>query len=190
MKKKLILIATTAVGIFLLVTISAYVTISWLNNQATQSVAVAQKSTETVTNTTSEQKPVTEPLNSSKIEALVNEERAKHNLPALADNPLLDKIACARADDMIARNYYSHVNPDGNKVQDLAPSYGYNTRYMGENIALGSYTNSSVVADWINSPEHEQNIVFNDYTEQGVCFKPGHPQQRFGDIFVNVFGHQ
>ena len=38
----------------------------------------------------------------------------------------------------------------------------------GENLALGHTSAGIVVADWMNSPTHRENILSDDYLEMGI----------------------
>lgn len=57
---------------------------------------------------------------------LTNNLRARNNAGNLVINELFNKIAQMHSDDMVARGFFDHVNPDGERVNDRAKKYGYN----------------------------------------------------------------
>ncbi|GAA0693571.1 hypothetical protein GCM10010193_55260 [Kitasatospora atroaurantiaca] len=104
--------------------------------------------------------------------ALVNQERAKAGCAPLAADPRLDTLATAFSDDMAARDFFSHTDPDGRTPWDRAKtaSIGY---LGGENIARGQRTPEEVMAAWMNSPGHRANILNCHYTKLGVGVHEG-----------------
>ncbi|MEU0335314.1 CAP domain-containing protein [Streptomyces sp. NPDC006193] len=114
---------------------------------------------------------------------LVNEERAKAGLRPLAANSSLTRLAEAFSDDMAARGFFDHTDPDGRTPWDRAAAAGV-TDLGGENIARGQATAAAVVAAWMDSPGHRANILNPDFKTLGVGvhFGPGGPwwTQDFG----------
>ena len=51
---------------------------------------------------------------------------------------------------------------------------------VGENIAVGQFTPTEVVKDWMDSPGHRKNILHKDFAEIGIGL--------FGDYWVQNFG--
>jgi hypothetical protein len=96
-----------------------------------------------------------------------NSERAKNSLGALALNSYLTQAAQAKADDMVARNYWSHTTPDGKEPWYFITQTGYLYDTAGENLAYGFDTSAATVTGWMNSPGHRANILNTTYTEVG-----------------------
>jgi uncharacterized protein YkwD len=120
----------------------------------------------------------------------VNAARAQKGLSLLRTDPVLTRIASDRSADMIARDYFSHYDPQTGQEPFLrylqANSYPY--QYAGENIAeikngagwvppwftvAARYTATELadefVKDWLNSPEHRANIFHTHYRRTGVA---------------------
>ena len=117
---------------------------------------------------------VVQALKADEIIALTNAERVKTGLPPLASAPLLSAIAKAKADDMIAKQYFAHIAPDGTGIATLAEQYNYQFLNIGENLALGDFdTSAEVVTGWMNSPGHRANILNTQFTEIGVAAVQG-----------------
>lgn len=97
---------------------------------------------------------------------LVNESRAANGLPALEAGPSLDAAAVAHADDMLARDYYSHQSPEGDAVTDrYVEAGGSRWELVAENIAqcTGCSPDLQLVEElqqgWMDSPGHRANIL-------------------------------
>lgn len=131
-----------------------------------------------------------------RIHALVNQERAKQKLPALAWTEPLAKIAAKHSRDMARRTYFSHDSPEGQRFSDRYRAGGYecairigDTIYGGaENLALNHLYNSvttvngrsfydwnsaddlahQAVTGWMNSPGHRRNILTPHWKNEGL----------------------
>jgi hypothetical protein len=119
---------------------------------------------------------------------LTNEERAKLGLPALTENPVLDRAAYLKAQDMLNSGYFSHFSPAGTSPWYWFKLSGYNYRYAGENLAIGFLDSSEVNEAWIDSPSHKANILNNKYREVGIAVVTGNFQGVPTTIVVQLFG--
>ncbi|CAL9293958.1 CAP domain-containing protein [Streptomyces sp. SudanB182_2057] len=107
---------------------------------------------------------------------LVNDERAKAGLGALAANSALTGLAEAFSDDMAARGFFAHTDPDGRTPWDRAARAGV-TGLGAENIGRGQADAAAVLAAWMDSPENRANILNPGFTAvgAGVHLGPGGP---------------
>ena len=96
-----------------------------------------------------------------------NAQRASNGLAGLSLNSQLEQAAQAKANDMVARNYWSHNTPDGQTPWSFITAAGYNYQTAGENLAYGFTSASDTVTAWMNSPEHRANILNTTYQEVG-----------------------
>ena len=96
-----------------------------------------------------------------------NTQRTGAGLPALSLNNKLNQAAQAKAEDMAARNYWSHNTPEGNPPWMFFSNAGYDYKAAGENLAYGFDTSNTTVVAWMNSPGHRANIMNTTYTEVG-----------------------
>lgn len=129
------------------------------------------------------------PLNEGDIVAITNRERASAGLPPLSFNATLATMATAKANDMIQKQYFAHVSPDGTDLTMLAKRYGYLYLNVGENLALGDFTSSAdVMNGWMNSPGHRANILNKNFTEIGVSAVFGNYAGRNVWYAVQEFG--
>ena len=103
------------------------------------------------------------------VPTLVNKVRIKNNLNQLSWGDTCEEAALTRATETIS--YYSHTRPDGSSWATACPvpSSG---GVSGENLAIGNAAVSpaSVVALWMGSESHRENILNPDYTNLAVGF--------------------
>ncbi|MFC8871755.1 CAP domain-containing protein [Streptomyces sp. NPDC057148] len=116
---------------------------------------------------------------------LTNRERVRAGLAALAVDPRLTAAAQAHSADMVARDFYSHTDPDGGKPWTRAAAAGAARRTVGENIACGQRSPADVVEGWMNSPGHRANILKADFTHIGIGLAGG---GRAGTYWTQLFG--
>lgn len=118
--------------------------------------------------TTSDKNKFIESVESQEVHRFVNEERKKAGLTELTYMPTLETSACAKANDMIQKNYWAHNAPDGTEPWYFFQKAGVYYNKAGENLAYGFSNSMAVVGGWMNSPAHKANIV-GDYTAEGIC---------------------
>lgn len=97
----------------------------------------------------------------------INKERQSERVPSLITDRCLSALASARADDMLRRNYFSHITPDGTAPWQSMRAEGCMFHYMGENIAEAPDPIFAVTELW-NSPEHRQNTLNLHFHKIGV----------------------
>ena len=138
-----------------------------------------------------------EPNVRSAVRCLVNVERAKHGLRGLSSNARLNAAADAHSADMVARQYFAHVTPEGGTVTDRVRQTGYlggsNDWALGEDIGWGTSTLSTpdaIFHAFMNSPPHRRVILDRDFRQIGVGVAPGVPVagESGGATFVLDFG--
>lgn len=116
----------------------------------------------------------TENLNSKTIIQLTNAERKKEGKVTLKENVLLNKAAESKIDDMFSQQYFEHVSPTGKGPADIIEKTGYGYIVVGENLAEGAFeSNAELIAGWMNSPGHRENILNSKYREIGVAVRQG-----------------
>ena len=139
--------------------------------QTGSTVQTAKPAAQTTTQTTSQntaQKPDMSVAN--QILSIVNKERAANGLPALTLDTQLCTAAQAKAEDMKAKNYFSHTSPTYGSPFEMMKKFGISYRAAGENIAKGQKTPQAVMSAWMNSDGHRKNILGKSYTQLGVGY--------------------
>ncbi|MCX6786075.1 MAG: CAP domain-containing protein [Candidatus Komeilibacteria bacterium] len=118
---------------------------------------------------------------------LTNAARADYSLPPLAANPLLSEEALAKAKLIIKEQKFSH-EPDSQKFSSLFKNSDYHYTILGENLAMGFGSNQAIVAAWMNSPAHRDNILNNRYKDIGIAVVRGTLDGEDADIVVQYLG--
>ncbi len=127
-------------------------------------------------------------LSSSGILEWTNHEREKYGLKALSLNSTLNIIAEMKINDMIEKDYFDHVSPSGETIDDLANEIGYNYIGIGENLAVGGFRDDKDLVDgWMNSPGHRANILKSGYQEIGIFVKKGVYKNQNAWFAIQVF---
>lgn len=127
-------------------------------------------------------------ITATQIVELTNKEREKYGLAPLNTNSLLEEAARRKAEDMFANDYWSHRSPTGKTPWDFFKEVGYNYVYAGENLARDFADSSAVVAAWMASPSHKENIVGKNYQEIGVAVVDGELAGLKTTLVVQMFG--
>lgn len=96
-----------------------------------------------------------------------NTQRNQVTAPTLELNSKLNQAAQAKAEDMVARNYWSHTSPDNQLPWAFIEKAKYSYQKAGENLAYGFATNSETVNGWMNSASHRKNILDTAYSQVG-----------------------
>jgi uncharacterized protein YkwD len=123
----------------------------------------------------------------SRVHALVNGERQSHKLPVLPSNEKLAEVARAHSRDMVRRNFFSHVNPDGQEPRQrtddaMCPRIVSENLYMTSLYSRVTITNGKesydwktpdalgkeIVNGWMNSAGHRENIITSGYAITGI----------------------
>ncbi|MET9617889.1 sigma-70 family RNA polymerase sigma factor [Kitasatospora indigofera] len=102
----------------------------------------------------------------------INATRAKRGCPALKIDPRLHSAAQRHSEDMAARNYYDHVDPDGGRADSRITASGYRWSLWGENIDRGRKSPDAVVDDWMDGAIHQDNMLDCRYTAMGLGTAP------------------
>ncbi len=97
-----------------------------------------------------------------------NEERKKESLGPLKLSDKLSQAAAAHAKDMVEHHKLDHTGSDKSTVAERVKRTGYNYVLVGENIADGQNSVAEVMATWMASPGHRENILA-DFTEMGAA---------------------
>lgn len=124
----------------------------------------------------------------SDVIAYTEEARTKEGGQVLVENEVLDAAAQAKAEDMAARGYFSHVGPDGEEPWVWLARAGYEYVYAGENLAVRFSDSKDVVDAWMASPTHRANIVKANYQEIGVGLADGTYKGSPATFVVQYFG--
>ncbi|MSP12505.1 MAG: hypothetical protein EXR62_06055 [Chloroflexi bacterium] len=96
---------------------------------------------------------------SQNLLAAVNAVRVQNGLRPLAANQIVSAAAQGHANDMVAKNFISHVGSDGSSPAQRVARQGYQANRVEEAIAAGMATTSDAVAAWMNSSIHRALLL-------------------------------
>jgi len=99
-----------------------------------------------------------------------NTARAQNGVAALNLNAQLDAAAQASANDMAARNYWSHNTPEGNPPWIWVTDQGYAYQKLGQNLAAGFSDEQATIDGWMASPPHRENLLDPAFVDVGFGF--------------------
>ena len=127
-------------------------------------------------------------ISPEEVVRLTNQKRAEAGLAPLTYNQTLAGAAYTKGRDMIDRDYWAHVAPDGTQPWKFFSDFGYRYRYAGENLARDFSSASATVDAWMNSPTHRDNILNPKYKEIGIGVTEGDLAGVDTTIVVQFFG--
>lgn len=119
---------------------------------------------------------------------LTNRAREKNGLAPLKENTDLDKAAALKAQNMFAENYWAHFAPSGKSPWDFILGAGYKFTFAGENLAKNFYSSPDVVAAWMASPAHRDNLLSPNYKDIGMAVAEGTLNGQKTTLVVQEFG--
>ena len=84
--------------------------------------------------------------------------------------------------DMARHKRFDHVGSDGSEIDSRITATGYKWMQIGENIAWGYNTIAEVIAAWVVSPSHCEQMMSNKINEIGAA--------KNGKYWVQDYGKQ
>src|SRR3989344_9102251 len=126
----------------------------------------------------------------TQIIAEVNPVRQSADLLPLQTSEKLSEAAQMKAEDMIARGYFSHTGPDGETPWSWLNKVSYKYALAGENLAKNYYDSELLVKAWLNSPSHAQNILNGYYTDIGIGVATGDVDGKETTMVVMFVGRE
>jgi uncharacterized protein YkwD len=112
-------------------------------------------------------------LNAVRAQAQSCDGRQWPAAPALRWQATLGESARRYARELAARDRLDHVGADGATLRTRLREVGYVMRLSGENLAGGPETLDEVLALWLASPAHCENLMGADFQEFGLACVPG-----------------
>ena len=103
------------------------------------------------------------------VVCLINRERTSRGLPTLTGSSQLDRSAQGWTNELVSHHEFTH----GTNFAERISATGFHWSQAGENIATGYPTAASVVAGWMASTGHCQNILSPNFREVGTGVSQG-----------------
>lgn len=114
---------------------------------------------------------------------LINKQRSAYGLSNLSFDTALQKTARAKAEDLVANNYFAHNSKTYGTPFEMMKSFGVTYKTAGENIA-GNSTLEGAVNAWMNSQGHRANILNSAYNLTGIGVVKSNT---YGYVMVQMF---
>jgi uncharacterized protein YkwD len=134
-------------------------------------------------------------LTRAAILCLLTQERAKHGLPPLRHNAILEDASQRHSEDMAARDFFAHDTPEGLTPAQRMTAAGYPPGgvSVGENLYWGEQalaTPVEAVDGWMHSPGHRENILRPQFAEVGVgvAYEAPIPSHGRSAVYTTDFG--
>jgi len=127
-------------------------------------------------------------FSADQIIELTNVKRAENGAGKVTFNPQLAQAAAAKANNMLAENYWAHYSPSGKSPWSFMNTVGYKYVYAGENLARDFNDATSVMNAWMNSASHKSNLLDKNFKEIGVAVVSGKLTGQEGILVVQMFG--
>lgn len=109
---------------------------------------------------------------------LINKDRAENNLPPLAIDESLMRLAREHSEDMANKSIVSHDQPSGD-LQVRMNRAGYLFEAASENVAR-SRSIHQAHSDFLKSEKHKKNILAKDVTHIGIgIVQPPYPEDEY-----------
>ena len=90
---------------------------------------------------------------------LINLERAGVGLPGLGFDPRVGEAALMHCRDMVRNGFMGHPGSEGGISGDRLTAAGYFWSFAAENVAHGYWDAAGVMAGWMGSEGHRENIL-------------------------------
>lgn len=97
-----------------------------------------------------------------------NSARVRHKLAPLIWSPLARQSAVAHCKDMIKKDYYSHISPDGRYPSDRMKKVGIHAQVWGENLSANYVDGVTSNISLYNSEMHRMNMLNSNFSHLGV----------------------
>lgn len=103
------------------------------------------------------------------FEIIRDSEHQQRNREKMVRQPLLDKAAAAKAQDMAARDYFAHTSPAGVSANQNVRNSGYplpdwyvQNGNNVESLSIGGNTLEQIANGWYKSDKHRPHVYAED----------------------------
>ncbi len=127
-------------------------------------------------------------INKDTLIQLTNQERSSRGIGLLKESSQLDQSATLKGQDMFAKDYWAHFAPDGTSPWYFFKEVGYNYTWAGENLARDFSTSAGVIAGWMASQGHRDNMLNPNFTDIGISVQNGTLQGEQTTLVVEHLG--
>lgn len=112
---------------------------------------------------------------------LLNKYRQDNGVANLQYSSDLSMVARLKAEDIATNNYQGHKSPTYGYTDEMLDQFGISWSFVGENLAYGYTSATSVTEGWKSSPFHNANMLESEFTTVGIGYVEG------ANIWVQIF---
>lgn len=98
---------------------------------------------------------------------MINALRASYSKNPFSGDYRLHSLASTYSTQMADQNFFGHVTPNGEILDDRMKASGIPYTVAGENLCAGQTTPMDVIVAWLNSPPHRE-VLLGDYDAAGI----------------------
>jgi uncharacterized protein YkwD len=120
---------------------------------------------------------------------LINAERQRDGKAALAIDARLMDAAAAHSIDMAGSGVFAHQGSGSSGPEERVQDAGYRWRYIAENIGCGQDSPERIVASWMQSTGHRENLLSVEARDIGVGLAT-RKDSRCGIFWTAVFADE
>lgn len=118
----------------------------------------------------------------------INNARTAAGLPTLVFHDALGRAADAKLKNILDEQYFGHTAPSGATPWDWFRQSGYAYTAAGENLAMDFADAKTLVAAWLESAQHRENILDPVFREIGLSVRSGTLNGSAHVIIAAMFG--
>lgn len=104
----------------------------------------------------------------------INQLRKENGVPEIPWDDKIYELGLYKVKDMSKRNYFDHIDPDGNCIGSYASDFGMN--YPADSFAenlFGGGTAMDAVNTWMGSRGHRYNLLFDGHVRGVIACDSG-----------------
>lgn len=107
-------------------------------------------------------------MNEKQIYDVTNVLRRQYGKSKLSWSRNLANVAFQHSKDMKENQYFDHVSPENGDLEKRLKKGNIAYTLAGENIASGYPDGIDAVIGWLNSPDHRETLLYDEFTHIGV----------------------
>ena len=116
----------------------------------------------------------------SRLAELINEERKNGGLDPVEFDSKLNECALLKAENMVDKNYFSHISPDQGSPFDMMKKHGISFEEAAENIA-GAEDPYNAINIWMNNSDQRAGIMNGNMNRGGIAIADS---RVYGNVIV------
>lgn len=118
-------------------------------------------------------------MNEKQIYDLTNVLRRQYGKAKLSWSNNLANVAFRHSKDMKEHLFFDHISPTNGDLENRLKKGNIAYTIAGENIAFGYPDGFDAVIGWLNSPDHRETLLYDEFTHIGVGVHEKYYTQNF-----------